>query len=87
MFQIELQVNGVMRQRINNVPAYNHDGMLRIPNYAEFADKLPERVAQAVQRGEWSVVYSDLLSIHLTTRDGKPMGLLLARWFKGETFG
>lgn len=80
MFTVQFHSGGVLRQTCNGVPAYDHRGMLRIPNYAVLAPSLAPRVREALQRANWEQVYSDLLKADLRDRRGRPIGTLTAQW-------
>ena len=80
MFTVQFHSGGVLRQTYNGVPAYNHRGMLRIPNYVVLAPSLAPRVREALQRASWEQVCSDVLEADLRDRRGRPIGTLTARW-------
>ncbi len=79
MFTVRFHSGGRLVQTYNAVPAYDHRGMLRIPNYAVLAPSLAPRVREALQRASWEQVCSDVLKADLHDRRGRPIGTLTAR--------
>lgn len=79
-FKITLSQNGLTRKTWHDIPAYKHDNMLRIPDFAVLGPSLAPKEREALQRGEWSIVCSDMLRADLTDKKGKPLGTLFANW-------
>jgi len=80
MFTVQFHSCGVLRTTFNDIPAYKHSNMLRLPDFAVLAPSLAPAVRQALQRGQWEIVCSDVLRADLTDKKGKPIGSLIARW-------
>lgn len=79
-FKIELHQNGIRRKTWQDIPAYKHKNMLRIPDFSYLSSSLAPNIRQALQCSEWQIVYSDTLRADLLDRKGKPIGSLFATW-------
>lgn len=80
MFQVSLHHAGGIRFKLENIPAYKHANMWRIPDFSALAPHLNETVRTALQRATWDYAASDTLRADLTDKRGRPMGALIAQW-------
>lgn len=80
MFTVQYHNGGILRQTLNDIPAYKHKNMLRIPDFSVLAPSLTPQLRQALQRATWEIECSDVLRVDLTDKRGRPIGSLFARW-------